>query len=270
MVEILKAGLMIFVCFLALYLLVLLVVWMGQERFIFQPTRLPQNFTFSFRAEVRECAIATADGQTLSGLYFSTPKPTQGAVLYFHGNRGDLSRWGDMHAPFTQRGYDVLIIDYRGYGKSTGTPSEKGLYQDAEAALEWLLQHHAQEDILFYGRSLGSGVAAYLATQHSPKALLLETPYDAMPSVIQHQVLLPLPGRIFRHNFPTHHYLKRVECPVYVFAGSQDQLIPLQLSRRLQPLLRNPAHFILIEGAGHRNISDFKVYEFQLDRLLLP
>ena len=270
MAELLKTGAVLSVSFTALYLIVLLIVWAGQERFIFQARPLPQDYAFSFDADFEETTVLTADGVALHALFFRAAPTARGAVLYFHGNRGNLSRWGKLHRPFTQRGYDVLMIDYRGYGKSTGTPTEAGLYQDADAALQWLLQHYSLEDIIFYGRSLGSGVAAYLATKYLPRALVLETPYDALPNVIRHQALLPLPGFIFRHHFPTCRYLPEVNCPVHLFAGSRDQLIPLGLSSRLKPLLTDPARFYLIEGAGHHNILAFEAYHFQLDRLLLP
>jgi pimeloyl-ACP methyl ester carboxylesterase len=175
-----------------------------------------------------------------------------------------------MHRPFTSRGYDALLIDYRGYGKSTGTPSEAGLCEDAQATLEWLLRHHRIEEVIFYGRSLGSGVAAYLASRHTPKSLILETPYDVLPNVIQHQVMLPLPRGIFRHHFPNDHYLSKVSCPTYILAGNRDRLIPIYLAKRLKPLLSAPSHFFVVQGAGHHNLAEFQAYHFELDRLLLP
>lgn len=270
MAEWIKAGAMIFAAFIALYLIVVLVVWAGQERFIYQVSSLPAGYRFTFEASFEEIRIPTADGETINALFFQAEGKKRGAVLYFHGNRGDLSRWGHMHHPFTERGYDVLMIDYRGYGKSTGKPSEAGLYKDGEAALQWLLQHHRIEQVVFYGRSLGSGLAACLATRYTPKALLMETPYDALPNVIQHQVMLPLPKGIFRHQFPSHRYLSAVKCPTYILAGNRDRLIPLYLAKRLQPLLSSPSHFFVIQGAGHHNLAAFQAYHLAMDRLLLP
>jgi len=270
MAEWIKAGAMIFAAGLALYLIVVLVVWVGQERFIYQTRTLPLDYRYAFDASYEELRIPTTDGETVNGLLFRANGDKRGAVLYFHGNRGNLSRWGHLHRPFTSRGYDVLMIDYRGYGKSTGKPSEAGLYQDGEAALQWLQQHHRLEQVIFYGRSLGSGVAAYLASRHNPKSLILETPYDALPNVIQHQVMLPLPEGIFRHQFPNDHYLSKVSCPTYILAGNRDRLIPLYLAKRLQPLLLSPSHFFVVQGAGHHNLAEFQAYHLDLDRLLLP
>lgn len=270
MAEWIKAGAVIFAAGLALYLIVVLVVWAGQERFIYQTRALPLDYRYAFDASYEEVSIPTADGEAINGLFFRARGDSRGAVLYFHGNRGNLSRWGHMHRPFTDRGYDVLLIDYRGYGKSTGKPSETGLYQDGEAALQWLQQHHRLEQVIFYGRSLGSGVAAYLASRHTPKSLILETPYDVLPNVIQHQVMLPLPRGIFRHHFPTFRYLSEARCPIHILAGTHDRLIPLRLPLKLKPLLRSPSDLALIQGAGHHNLSAFQAYHFELDRLLLP
>ncbi len=265
-----KFGLKLLVLGVVVYVLVWATVWLAQERFIFQPQPLPPAYAYAFGTPFEEVTLRASDRVRLNALYFRARQPVRGAVLYFHGNRGNLSRWGGMHRPFTFRGYDVLMLDYRGYGKSTGQPTEQGLYQDAATALRWLRQRHELSRILFYGRSLGSGVAAQLAVAHTPRMLLLETPYDAIPSVIRAQVLLPLPDCTFRHQFPTARFLPQVECPVYVFAGTQDRLIPMRIAQRLQPLLNGPGHFFRIEGGGHHNLSAFESYHFHLDRLLAP
>lgn len=270
LILLIKFGLKLLGLGAVVYVLVWASVWLAQERFIFQPLPLPRNYSYAFQYPFEEITLQAPDGARLNALYFRASQPSRGAVLYFHGNRGNLSRWGALHRPFTSRGYDVLMIDYRGYGKSTGQPTEQGLYEDAATALQWLRQRHELSRILFYGRSLGSGVAAQLAAAHPPRLLLLETPYDAIPSVIRAQVLLPLPACTFRHQFPTARFLPQVECPVYVFAGTQDRLIPIRIAQRLQPLLNDPGHFFQIEGGGHRNLAAFESYHFHLDRLLSP
>lgn len=268
-ILLIKLGLKLLGLGAVVYVLVWAAVWLAQERFIFQPKPLPPAHSYEFSTPFEEITLKAPDSAQLNALYFSARRqPSRGAVLYFHGNRGNLSRWGGMHSPFTSRGYDVLMLDYRGYGKSTGQPTEEGLYEDAATALQWLRQRHALSRILFYGRSLGSGVAAQLAVAHTPRMLLLETPYDAIPSVIRAQVLLPLPDCTFRHQFPTARFLPQVECPVYVFAGTQDRLIPMRIAQRLQPLLNGPGHFFRIEGGGHRNLAAFESYHFHLDCLL--
>ncbi len=266
----LKYGLT-FLAFLGgLYGLLLLILWVGQERFIFQASSLPQGFAFTFPRPFEEIHLP-AGKDTVHGLYFPA-RPGQKSrqvVLYLHGNAGTLEQWGDIQQPFTELGADILIIDYRGYGKSSGTPTEQKLYDDAEAAVAWLLERYEANQIVLYGRSLGSGVAAWLASRYAVQALVLETPYDELSNVIRAQVIVPLPDFIFRHRFPTHEYLPRRLCPAYILAGSRDRLIPLRLSRRLQPFLEEERHFIVIEGAGHHNLGAFPEYHFHLRRILL-
>jgi pimeloyl-ACP methyl ester carboxylesterase len=253
-----------------LYGLQLLLFALGQSYFIFQRFPRDQQYTVAFEQDYTEVYLSSGQ-ERIHGLYFEpTHQTPKGVVLYLHGNRGHLGRWGKNHQAFTELGYAVLLIDYRGYGKSSGQPSEQGLYEDGKAALDWLQQRYSNEDIILYGRSLGSGVAAYLSTLQAVKLLILETPYDQMPHVIQRQVPFPMPKAIFRHTFPNDQWLAQTRCPAYVLAGSRDKLIPLKLSLRLKPLLPSPAHFITIEGAGHRNLSAFAEYHFHLRRLLLP
>jgi uncharacterized protein len=251
----------------SLYGLLLLLLAIGQDRFIFQRSPLPADYTFQFDHPFEELMI-DAGSANISALFFCRPDNSRGAVLYFHGNRGTLRHWGWEHRTFTQLGYNLLMIDYRGYGKSSGRPSEAGLYEDGEAALQWLLNRYPPSEIVLFGRSLGSGVAARLAAMYKVRLLILETPYDRLSNVVRSKVPVPLPDRLLRHDFPTEEWLPQAQCPAYVIAGGQDKLIAPQLSRRLQPLLKDPAHYFLIEGGGHANLSAFAEYHFQLRHLL--
>lgn len=263
----LKSISIIGLAFLGGYLLLLGAIWAGQEAIIFQREELPLDYQFSFSGAFREVQLPAADGTGLHGLHFMARQPARGAVLYFHGNRGSLSRWGAEHTVFTSRGYDVLMPDYRGYGKSGGRPSEWALYQDAAEWLSWLKGRYPADSITIYGRSLGTGPASWLAAQDRCRSLILETPFDEMPHVFESQVFLPLPKGVFRHRFPNAEWLPTARCPVYIIAGSRDKLTPLYLARRLQPLLRAPSDFFLIEGGGHRNLPQFAEYQLVLDAL---
>lgn len=252
-----------------LYGLQLLLLALGQSYFIFQRFPLDRDYTLAFEDTYEEVYLPSGQ-ERIHALYFEPQaKPVKGVVLYLHGNRGHLGRWGKQHRTFTELGYAILLVDYRGYGKSSGRPSEQGLYEDGKAALDWLMQRYPKDEIVLYGRSLGSGVAAYLSTLHTTKLLILETPYDRLPHVIQRQAPFPMPKAVFRHTFPNDEWLAQTRCPAYIFAGSRDKLIPLKLSLRLKPLLPSPEHFFTIEGAGHRNLSAFAEYHFHLRRLLL-
>lgn len=265
-----KIGFGIVLVIGVLYALQLLAVVVGQSYFIFQKRQLAADYDFHFEHPFEEVYLPAGEAR-IHGLFFEPSAASTGkVVLYLHGNRGNLKRWGAAYRTFAELGYAVLVIDYRGYGKSSGSPSEAGLYQDGEAAVEWLRSRYKMEDIVLYGRSLGSGVASYLASRYKAQLLILETPYDRLPHVIERHLPFPVPQQLFRHVFPNDRWLAESRCPAYLFAGSRDKLIPLRLPLRLRPLLPSPAHFITIEGGGHRNLSAFAEYHFQLRRLLLP
>ena len=255
----------------ALYGLFLLLVFLLHERFIFQPFRLSQDHRFFFNTEGwQELWLETGEGIRLNALFFQTPmrKKSKGVVLYLHGNQGNLQRWARHQGAFTRLGYDFFAIDYRGYGKSEGRPSEQGLYSDGETAYRWLLEHYKEENIVLYGRSLGSGVASWLGTQWRPRLVILETPFDNMPNVVRAICRMPIPDALFRLWFPNDRHLKQLNCPAIIFAGTRDRIVEYHLSQRLRYLLDSPEAFITIDGAGHRNLDTFPNYHYQLERVL--
>ena len=256
---------------LVLYGLFLLLVYLLQERFVFQPFRLSRGHRFFFNVKGWEEAwLESEDGEQLNALLFRAPgnQPAKGVVLYLHGNQGNLQRWAKHQGAFTRLGYDFFAIDYRGYGKSSGQPSEEGLYFDGEAAYRWLLKHYPEEKIVLYGRSLGSGVASWLAARRRPRLVILETPFDNMPNVVRAICRLPVPDALFRLWFPNDRHLKQLNCPAVIFAGTRDRVVEYRLSQRLRPLLDSPEAFITIDGAGHRNLDTFPKYHYQLERVL--
>ncbi|MCO6488626.1 MAG: alpha/beta hydrolase [Phaeodactylibacter sp.] len=264
-------ALYIFISVLSFYGLLLLAVFLFQERFVFQPFRLPRSHRFFFNARGwEECWLEGEDGVRLNALLFRIPagKKRKGVVLYLHGNQGNLQRWAKHQGAFTRLGYDFFAIDYRGYGKSSGRPSEQGLYADGEAAYRWLLGHYPEREIVLYGRSLGSGIASWLAARRRPRLVILETPFDNMPNVVRALSRLPMPDAVFRLSFPNDRHLKELNCPAVIFAGTRDRIVEYRLSQRLRPLLERPEDFITIDGAGHRNLDTFPKYHYELEQVL--
>ena len=139
-----------------------------QEKFIFLPTQLPEEYSYSFDNEFEEFFLTNPDGARLNALHFKTNKP-KGVILYFHGNAGDLSRWGEIANRFLDFEYDVIVMDYRGYGKSTGKRSESSLFEDAQLFYEHTAKLFSKDDIVVYGRSLGCSIATHVASQNEIK-----------------------------------------------------------------------------------------------------
>jgi hypothetical protein len=175
-------------------------------------------------------------------------------VLFLHGNAGNISHRGDSITIFASMGLSVLIFDYRGYGLSAGSPSERGLYKDADAAWAWLTGDAglAADDIVIFGRSLGAAVAAQLAARVTPAALILESGLDRARTLARAHYplladLLPL-----RYRFPAADHAASVTCPVLVLHSPDDEIIPYRLGRRLYDAIPGPKRFVELEG-GHND-----------------
>jgi pimeloyl-ACP methyl ester carboxylesterase len=231
-----------------------------QDSFIFQSKSLPKDYVFTFDQKFEEHFIPTEDGEKLNALLFRSQQPAKGLILYFHGNADNLQRWGQYAVDFTNLGYDILMIDYRGYGKSTGTPTEENLYKDAQTILNWSHTNIKYERLIIYGRSLGSAVASSLASTATPDILILETPFDELSGALY---LFPA-----RYNFSNKEFLPLIKCKKVVFHGTDDWVVPLSSALKLKPLLNENDRFVIIEGASHNNLRAFEKYHKTLNEVL--
>lgn len=236
--------------------------YVNQDKFIFQAESLSHDYLFTFDKKFTEYFVPTEDGHQLNALLFNTERPSvsKGLILYFHGNAGNLNRWGEYATDFTSLGYDVLMIDYRGYGKSSGSPTEENLYSDAQIILKWSRTNFNYTHIIIYGRSLGAAVATYLAAQSTPDLLILETPFDKLANV-----LYSLPSR---YSFNNYTMLPEVTCRKVIIHGTEDSVVPLSAALRLKSLLHEEDKFVIIEGASHNNLREFKEYHETLKEML--
>ena len=245
-------------------------IYLFQEIIIFQPTHLDKDFDYSFENRFSEHFITTFDNHILNALYFQTEEKPLGLVLYFHGNASNLKRWGKYAIDFTRKNYDVLMIDYRGFGKSTGFPSEKGLYDDAMCTLRWAEEHLSPkyDRLIFYGRSLGSAIATHLATNSSPDLLILETPFDSIRGAFQKALkplIFPFP---MRYNLKNTHLVPMVKCKIVIITGTRDLITPLSSARRLKPYLKPEDKFVIIPKGGHKNLRKFGLFHLKLGEAL--
>jgi uncharacterized protein len=248
------------------YILICAALYIQQERLIFYPEVLASDFMFTFPGRFEEISLPV-DGAVISALYFRASHP-KGVVLYFHGNAGSLRSWGDIAAIFVEQGYDVLMPDYRGYGKSTGRiMSEQMLHDDAAVAYRYLLERYPEEQIVVYGRSIGSGVATYLAKSRRPRMLILETPYFSLKEIVGQQFPF-VPSALLKYPLRTDLWIGDVACPVYLFHGTSDVLIPYSASQRLAALVKTEHQLFTIVGGGHNDLSSFALYDQQLDLIL--
>ncbi len=263
---------------LLLVLLTLLVGYAGlllfyfvfQERFIFIRYPVLHAHKFKFEGDFQERFLQAADGSHLHALYFKAAAP-RGVILYFHGNTGTLRRWGKHAARFTDMGFDVLMPDYRGYGKSKGRLSEQALHADACLWYESLQNSWDEQDIVVYGRSLGSGMATPVAAVKSPRMLLLETPFASLYDIARSYLPILPYKLLLRYKFQNDLVIKGVKCPVYIFHGKRDNVVPFTSALKLYSCIPSNVHreMFTFPKAHHNDLVRFPRFKRNLRRILL-
>jgi fermentation-respiration switch protein FrsA (DUF1100 family) len=235
-----------------IYAALVLMVYLFQSRLVFLPdiagrelVATPNQVGLAYD-EVR---LTTADGETLHGWWLPQPQ-ARTTVLFFHGNAGNISHRFDTLEIFRRLGVNVLIFDYRGYGQSTGRPTERGLYRDARSAWDWVVEQRgiAPEDIVLFGRSMGGAVAAWLATQVPAGGLIVESSFSSVPDLgADHYRWLPVRW-LARIRFPTANYVAEADLPLLVIHSRDDEIIPFDHGERIAEAAGEPESLVAISG----------------------
>ncbi len=198
--------------------------------------------------------LTTADDVKIHAWWVPSPG-AKWVSLYLHGNGGNLTHRLDHLQEIRAAGSSVLIIDYRGYGKSSGGPSEHGLYLDAEAAYRYLVDAgHRVSNILLHGESLGCAVAVDLAARHECGGVVLEAPFTSVREVAGR--VLPLLGPLIAWGFDSKSKIDRVKAPILIIHGTRDEVIPFELGKALFDAAHQPKSFWELDGSGHNNILE--------------
>jgi len=235
------------------YLAVVLLVYFGQSRLIYFPQtgHGDRNTPNTIGLDYTSVNITTIDSEKLHGWWVPAPD-AKGTVLFFHGNAGNISHRINYLTMFKRLGYNTLLLDYRGYGQSSGIPSESGMYLDAQAAWHYLTETRGimPTRIIVFGESLGGAVAAWLAAQEKPGLLVLASTFTSVPDLAAK--LYPfLPVRwIARFHYNTLESLRSVLCPVFIAHSLQDEIIPFSQGRQLFLAASEPKQLLILEG-GH-------------------
>ncbi|MEY8847812.1 alpha/beta hydrolase [Psychroserpens sp. XS_ASV72] len=253
---------------LILYVMITASLYFLQEKLLFLPTSLDQEYEYSFKYPFEEVFLKPSDKVSLNAIHFKSESP-KGVILYFHGNAGDLSRWGIVAEYFVAKEYDVFIMDYRTYGKSKGKLSEQGFYDDAQYCYDYLLKQYDEKDMIVFGRSLGTGLASYVASENHPKQLILETPFYSLLDVAKRRFPIFPVSSLLRYKFPSHKFISSVECPITIVHGTEDYVVPYDSAQRLFEVApKTNITFVTIEGGGHNNLISFNRYRDTMDALL--
>jgi fermentation-respiration switch protein FrsA (DUF1100 family) len=239
-----------------------------QERLIFLPTSLPQEYNYSFEHDFEEVFLTAPDGARINALHFKANDPS-GLVLYFHGNAGNLARWGEITGLFVEQNYDVFVMDYRTYGKSTGKLSEDALYRDAQMCYDHVAKFYNAQDINIYGRSLGTGMATFVASKNKARQLILETPYYSLPDVAKNRFPLFPVKQLMSYRFPSYKYVQDIDCPITIFHGTNDQVISHSSGERLfKSIPSDKKVFISVKDGGHNDLINFDSYRKVIRQIL--
>lgn len=233
----------------------LLVVWL-EPKMAFYPIQGVQDTPASHGLTFSDLRIPTADGETLHGWWLEDPQP-RAQVIFWHGNGGNLSLWLDVIAELRRRRFSVLAVDYRGYGASSGKPSENGLYRDAEASVRMFGDRLKKPEVpvLYWGRSIGCPVAAYAASRSAPEGLVLESPMPNVRSLLRTNPVMWLLSFLSSYRFPTSTFLQRTTAPLLVIHGDADGIVPFGAGRRVFADARTAAKtFVAIPGADHNDL----------------
>lgn len=253
------------------YLALSTLAYFVQEWFIFKPEKLSEDFEFKYTYPFKELSFSLTENAKISGLlFYSEEKEKRGLVLYFHGNTRSIKGWAKYSRDFTVHGYDVVMIDYRGFGKSKGKRTEKLLYEDALHVYNRMRFDfkYPENAIVIYGRSLGSGFAAKLASGTKPEMLILDAPYYSFSHLTSRFLpFLPI-SILLRFKIRTDEWLKYCRCPIYILHGTKDRLIPFSSSVRLSRIAPLNTHLVPIYGGGHNNLPSFPEYHRVLKDIL--
>jgi alpha-beta hydrolase superfamily lysophospholipase len=251
-----------------IYFMVGAALYFLQDKFIFHPQKLPADYQYKFDVPFRQIDLPVNEEKNLSIVQFTVPDSIRkGIVLYFHGNRSNINRYAVHASSFTRNGYDVWMIDYPGFGKTTGKRSEQALYDDALTFYSMALSQVPMERIVIYGRSLGSGIAAQLASVRGCKKLILETPYFSMEALARQYFFIYPVITMTKYSLPTHQFIMNTRAPVTIFHGTRDRVVPYKHGKWLAE--KKPGtELITIEKGKHNNLAEFPLFQQKLDSLL--
>ena len=234
--------------------LVVVGIRLFEDRLIYFPPRYPTGFEppEKYGLSVEQVWLRTEDGVKLNAWYLPTPTASQ-VLLLFHGNASNLGTDLPRLQLFAHLGVNLFEVDYRGYGKSEGSPDEAGLYRDADAAYRYLMESrgHKAGDIFLHGQSLGGAVAIDLASRRECGGLIVESSFTSAREMARRMFLLPLLEYVPKSRFDSLEKISQVQCPVLIVHGTQDQVIPFFMGEKLYQAAPEPKSFLPVEGAGH-------------------
>lgn len=246
-----------------------IVLYYLQDKLLFHPEKLSEAYVYHFKVPFEEVNIPFNDTDTVNMIkFFPADSVRSGVVIYYHGNMDNIERYAKYADNFTKHGYEVWMEDYPGFGKTTGDRTEQKMYGQALQVQKMAAAKFGKDSIVIYGKSLGTGIAAYVASQSDNKRLILETPYYSIPSLFSCYAPIYPTSKMANYKIPTNEFLVDIKYSITIFHGTEDGVIPYRNAARLKEVLKPIDEFITIEKGTHHNLAEFNLYKQKLDSLL--
>jgi alpha-beta hydrolase superfamily lysophospholipase len=253
----------------AIYIIGGVALYFLQDYILFHPISLKKEHQYNFREKHTDINIPVSEHSNLNIVqFFPTDSVRKGVVLYFHGNKKNIAWYAKYTPNFTRHGYEVWLIDYPGFGKSTGKLTERNLYDWSDYMYKFARSKFSNNNIIIYGKSMGTGIATRLASLQPCKKLILETPYYDFPSVVKHYVPIYPVDWMIHYKIPTWRYIQNVKAPITIFHGTGDDVIRYRNAERLKQFLKPADEFVTIQNGEHNDLFGFEQTTGKLDSLL--
>lgn len=249
-----------------IYALLCLLVFSTQEYFLFQRSKLPQDYAYEIKEEFKEVWL----GQQLKhhAVHVKVAN-SKGIIIYFHGNRDSLKRWIRLSKGLLRYDYDLLLVEYPEYGKSKAELSQNSFEELALLSYGYALENYESNEIVIFGRSMGTGLASYLGSQKAAKAIVLETPYYSLDDLLSRYLFLMPRKWLIQYSFPSFQWLETTKAEIQILHGTKDQIIPIGMASKLYESLQGKAQMTIIDGGRHHDLSDHQQYWDSLDAIFL-
>lgn len=260
-----EIALHILVVLMLVYAAICLIYFFFQEKFIFVPSFIPDHFRTKVSTPIVEFRLDTPYEGKIHSILLKAENP-KGLIFYLHGNTGSLKRWQFMAEELCSYGFDVFALDYRGYGESQGARSEAKLHRDVEFCYDFISSKYETQPIIIYGRSLGTGFATKLASRRKADGLVLETPFFNLIDVARYKLPILPANALLRYKLRSDLYLPHVQCPVQIFHGTKDKIVPhssaMKLYHKAQEI--RDIHFTTLVGGRHGNLNTYPLFRDRL------
>tara|TARA_B100001250_G_scaffold298776_1_gene260358 strand:- start:119 stop:916 length:798 start_codon:yes stop_codon:yes gene_type:complete len=243
-----------------LYLFCLLFLYFFQRKILFNTSDKPYKPSYYGLTSVKEVNIQTIDKISLLCWFFKSKKKSP-LLIYFHGNSFNIGERAYRIQKYINKDWSVLLVSWRGYSGNLGKPTEKNLYKDAEATLDWVKNntHFDYSDLVIYGESLGSGVAVELGTKYKFLSVVLEAPFTSVPNIAQKRYKIFPTKILVKDKFDSLSKIKSLKSPLLVISGKKDEIVPHKHSKILYNEAKVTKKSVFIDEAMHNNLYDFDI-----------